>query len=139
MTNHPGQSGASGTPGKAPTLECSRHRARPNDQRAASIIKGMPSPAIKRDDRRPRRSRGQGERYEQDGLRHSIAVVAAVGAAAATHASRWYVTAAFTTFLVFLLLLFADPDMPDRASANVSEKPCSASASRTPSALPSRP
>jgi len=41
---------------------------------------------------------------------YSIAVVAAVAAAAATHASRWYVTAAFTTFLVFLLLLFADPD-----------------------------
>ena len=41
---------------------------------------------------------------------YSIALVAAVAAAAATHASRWYVTAAFTTFLVFLLLLFADPD-----------------------------
>jgi hypothetical protein len=41
---------------------------------------------------------------------YSIAVVAAVTAAAATHASRWYVTAAFTTFLVFLLLLYADPD-----------------------------
>lgn len=40
---------------------------------------------------------------------YSIALVTAVAAAAATHASRWYVTAAFTTFLVFLLLLFADP------------------------------
>jgi hypothetical protein len=41
---------------------------------------------------------------------YSAAAVASVAAAAATHASRWYVTAAFTTFLVFLLLLFADPE-----------------------------
>jgi hypothetical protein len=27
----------------------------------------------------------------------------------ATHRSRWYVTSAFTTFLVFLLLLYSDP------------------------------
>jgi uncharacterized membrane protein YccC len=39
----------------------------------------------------------------------SVAVLAAVAGAAATHASRWYVTPAFTTFLVFLLLLYSDP------------------------------
>src|SRR3954464_13006035 len=37
-----------------------------------------------------------------------LAAVAAVSAAAATNASRWYVTPAFGTFLVFLLLLYAD-------------------------------
>ena len=36
-------------------------------------------------------------------------VAAAVVAATATATSRWYVTPAFTTFLVFLLLLGADP------------------------------
>ena len=35
---------------------------------------------------------------------------AAVIAAAATRASRWYITSAFTTFLVFLLLLGPNPD-----------------------------
>jgi hypothetical protein len=39
----------------------------------------------------------------------SLAVLAAVAGAAATHGSRWYVTPAFTTFLVFLLLLYSDP------------------------------
>ena len=37
------------------------------------------------------------------------AVVAAVAGAAGTRPSRWYVTAAFSTFLVFLLLLSDDP------------------------------
>ncbi|MGE0025606.1 MAG: FUSC family protein [Thermoleophilia bacterium] len=36
-------------------------------------------------------------------------VVALIGGAAATRGSRWYVTPAFSTFLVFLLLLFSDP------------------------------
>ena len=36
-------------------------------------------------------------------------VLAVIGGAAATRASRWYVTPAFSTFLVFLLLLFSDP------------------------------
>jgi hypothetical protein len=40
---------------------------------------------------------------------YGLAAIVAVSAAAATHASRWYVTPAFTTFLVFLLLLYADP------------------------------
>ena len=40
---------------------------------------------------------------------YSLATLAAVAGAAATHRSRWYVTSAFTTFLVFLLLLYADP------------------------------
>ena len=40
---------------------------------------------------------------------YSAAVVAAVAALAATRGSRWYVTSAFTTFLVFLLLLQSEP------------------------------
>lgn len=38
-----------------------------------------------------------------------LAAVAAVTGAAATRGSRWYVTPAFTTFLVFLLLLHSSP------------------------------
>jgi uncharacterized membrane protein YhaH (DUF805 family) len=41
---------------------------------------------------------------------YSLVAIAALTGAAGTHASRWYVTPAFTTFLVFLLLLYADPD-----------------------------
>lgn len=41
---------------------------------------------------------------------YAAATVLALAAAAATHASRWYVTSAFTTYLVFLLLLYANPD-----------------------------
>lgn len=40
---------------------------------------------------------------------YSLAVIAALAAAGATHRSRWYVTPAFTTFLVFLLLLYGRP------------------------------
>ncbi len=40
---------------------------------------------------------------------YSLAVIAAVAGAGGTHHSRWYVTSAFTTFLVFLLLLYSDP------------------------------
>jgi Fusaric acid resistance protein-like len=40
---------------------------------------------------------------------YSAAVVAALAALAATRGSRWYVTSAFTTFLVFLLLLQSEP------------------------------
>jgi uncharacterized membrane protein YccC len=40
---------------------------------------------------------------------YSLAAIAALGGAAGTRASRWYVTPAFTTFLVFVLLLYADP------------------------------
>ena len=40
---------------------------------------------------------------------YGLVVIADLAAAAATHRSRWYVTSAFTTFLVFLLLLFGDP------------------------------
>jgi hypothetical protein len=38
------------------------------------------------------------------------APVLAVAAAAGTHPSRWYVTSAFTTFLVFLLLLYSNAE-----------------------------
>jgi uncharacterized membrane protein YccC len=41
---------------------------------------------------------------------YSLAAVAAVAAAAGTHPSRWYVTSAFTTFLVFLLLLYSNAE-----------------------------
>jgi uncharacterized membrane protein YccC len=40
---------------------------------------------------------------------YSVALIAVIAAAGATHRSRWYVTSAFTTFLVFLLLLYSDP------------------------------
>ena len=40
---------------------------------------------------------------------YSVAIIAVIAAAGATHRSRWYVTAAFTTFLVFLMLLYSDP------------------------------
>jgi Fusaric acid resistance protein family len=40
---------------------------------------------------------------------YSLALIAAVAGAGATHHSRWYVTPAFTTFLVFLLLLNSNP------------------------------
>ena len=39
---------------------------------------------------------------------YALAAIVAVAGAAGTHGSRWYVTPAFTTFLVFLLLLYAD-------------------------------
>lgn len=37
---------------------------------------------------------------------YSLAAIAALAACGATHRSRWYATPAFTTFLVFLLLLY---------------------------------
>ena len=40
---------------------------------------------------------------------YSLAVVAALTGAAGLHRSRWYVVPAFTTFLVFLLLLYSHP------------------------------
>jgi hypothetical protein len=36
-------------------------------------------------------------------------VFAAIAAAAGTHRSRWYAMPAFSTFLVFLLLLYSHP------------------------------
>lgn len=40
---------------------------------------------------------------------YSLAALAAIAGVGAMHRSRWYVVPAFTTFLVFLLLLYADP------------------------------
>jgi uncharacterized membrane protein YccC len=40
---------------------------------------------------------------------YTLAAIIAVAGAAATHRSRWYVTSAFTTFIVFLLLLYSNP------------------------------
>lgn len=45
---------------------------------------------------------------------YSVAVIVVIAAAGATHRSRWYVTSAFTTFLVFLLLLYSDPQSADK-------------------------
>ncbi|WP_412739427.1 FUSC family protein [Krasilnikovia sp. MM14-A1259] len=42
-----------------------------------------------------------------------------ISAAAATHASRWYITSAFTTYLVFLLLL---GDHPNQAGQKFTER-----------------
>ena len=48
--------------------------------------------------------------------------MAAVVGAGATHRSRWYVTPAFTTFLMFLLLLYGRPqDAASRFSERVLE------------------
>ena len=53
---------------------------------------------------------------------YSLAAIAAVAAAGATHRSRWYVTPAFTTFLVFLLLLYSSPqDAASRFNERVLE------------------
>lgn len=53
---------------------------------------------------------------------YAAAILAVVAGATATHRSRWYVTAAFTTFLVFLLLLHADPaDAGSRLAERVGE------------------
>ena len=53
---------------------------------------------------------------------YSLAVIGVVAGAGATHRSRWYVTPAFTTFLVFLLLLYARPqDAASRFSERVLE------------------
>jgi len=53
---------------------------------------------------------------------YSLAAVAAMAAAGATHRSRWYVTPAFTTFLVFLLLLYSRPqDAASRFSERLLE------------------
>jgi hypothetical protein len=48
-------------------------------------------------------------RLEPADAAYSVAVLAAVAGAAGTRRSRWYVMSAFTTFLVFLLLLYSDP------------------------------
>lgn len=40
---------------------------------------------------------------------YALAAIAVLAGAAGTRRSRWYVTSAFTTFLVFLLLLYSDP------------------------------
>ena len=45
---------------------------------------------------------------------YSVAIIAAIASAGATHRSRWYVTAGFTTFLVFLMLLYSDPQTATR-------------------------
>ncbi|MBV9941092.1 MAG: hypothetical protein JO262_03095 [Solirubrobacterales bacterium] len=38
---------------------------------------------------------------------YSVVVIVTLAGAAATHGSRWYLTPAFTTLLVFLLLLYS--------------------------------
>ena len=41
---------------------------------------------------------------------YAVVVLATLGAAAGTRESHWYVTPAFTTFLVFVLLLYSNPE-----------------------------
>lgn len=53
---------------------------------------------------------------------YSLVAIAALAACGATHRSRWYVTPAFTTFLVFLLLLYSRPqDAASRFNERVLE------------------
>ena len=53
---------------------------------------------------------------------YSLATLAAVAGAAGTHKSRWYVTSAFTTFVVFLLLIHSHPhDAGSRFTERVGE------------------
>ena len=53
---------------------------------------------------------------------YSLAAIAAVAGAGGTYRSRWYVTPAFTTFLVFLLLLYSRPqDAASRFNERVLE------------------
>ena len=53
---------------------------------------------------------------------YSLTAIAALAGASATHRSRWYVTPAFTTFLVFLLLLYGRPqDAASRFSERLLE------------------
>jgi hypothetical protein len=53
---------------------------------------------------------------------YSLAAIAALAGCGATHRSRWYVTPAFTTFLVFLLLLDSRPqDAASRFSERLGE------------------
>jgi hypothetical protein len=40
---------------------------------------------------------------------YAVVILAVIATVAATHGSRWYITPAFTTLLVFLLLLYSDP------------------------------
>jgi hypothetical protein len=49
-------------------------------------------------------------RVEPAASLYGLAAMAAVAGAAGTRRSRWYLTPAFTTFMVFLLLLYSDPD-----------------------------
>ena len=53
---------------------------------------------------------------------YALAIVAVLAGAAGSHRSRWYVTPAFTTYLVFLLLLHAaEQDAAGRFAERVSE------------------
>jgi hypothetical protein len=58
----------------------------------------------RRRDRRARRNRARPTRLDGCHLKHR------------TRRSRWYVTSAFTTFLVFLLLLYSDTWTPELGS-----------------------
>jgi uncharacterized membrane protein YccC len=42
-------------------------------------------------------------------MSYALIAIAVIGACAATHRSRWYVTAAFTTFLAISLIVYSDP------------------------------
>jgi uncharacterized membrane protein YccC len=50
---------------------------------------------------------------------YAAAIVVVIGCAAATAGSRWYITSAFTTFLVFVMLLSGHLD---ETTARVNER-----------------
>jgi len=54
---------------------------------------------------------------------YSIAITVAVVCVTATAGSRWYVVPAFTTFLVFVMLLVDSPTTPRRASGSAPSRP----------------
>ncbi|WP_421119344.1 FUSC family protein [Aquihabitans daechungensis] len=58
-------------------------------------------------------------RLEPADVWFSVAVLVTIATVAGTHRSRWYITPAFTTFLVFVLLLYA---APDQATARFGER-----------------
>jgi hypothetical protein len=68
---------------------------------------------------------------EMQKLRSAGRILAVIAGAAATHRSRWYVTPAFSTVLVFLLLLHASPEAAGTRFVDASGRRCRASGSPT--------
>jgi uncharacterized membrane protein YccC len=61
-------------------------------------------------------------RLDPPAVVYSLVAIAVIGLAGGTRGSRWYVTPAFTTFLVFLLLLYSRPgDAGHRFGERVTE------------------
>ena len=61
-------------------------------------------------------------RVEPPAIIYAVVIIGAVALLAATRTSRWYITPAFTTLLVFLLLLYSDPaSAPHRLKERIAE------------------